>query len=147
MWDFFPFAGKPIQRWIAVRNYNVFGFHHPMQCCTRWYLLLPGGKIISWICLANPQCICFSPSNRIAQWWVGLLTHLGVGLQSRELLVTHSIALYYISLLSGLGNIDDQNRNPNMNNRDHLVGRPTNCKGGHNQWRCFNWTILHRGWS
>ena len=36
-----------------------------------------------------------------------------------------SIALYYISLLSGLGNIDDQNRNPNINNRDHLVGRPT----------------------
>ena len=72
------------------------------------------------------QTICFSPSNRIAQWWVGLLlTHLGVGLQSRELLVTHSIALYYISLLSGLGNIDDQNRNPNINNRDHLVGRPT----------------------
>ena len=29
-----------------------------------------------------------------------------------------SIALYYISLLSGLGNIDDQNR-------DHLIGRPT----------------------
>ena len=22
--------------------------------------------------------------------------------------------------------LDDQNRNPNMNNRDHLVGRPTN---------------------
>ena len=21
--------------------------------------------------------------------------------------------------------LDDQNRNPNMNNRDHLVGRPT----------------------
>ena len=36
-----------------------------------------------------------------------------------------SIALYYISLLSGLGNIEDQNRNPNVNNRDHLVGRPT----------------------
>ena len=42
-----------------------------------------------------------------------------------------SIALYYISLLSGLGNIDididieDQNRNPNINNRDHLVGRPS----------------------
>ena len=38
-----------------------------------------------------------------------------------------SIALYYISLLSGLGNmnIDDQNRNPNINNRDHLVGQPT----------------------
>ena len=35
-----------------------------------------------------------------------------------------SIALYYISLLFGLGN-DDQNRNPNMNNRDHLVGQPT----------------------
>ena len=34
-----------------------------------------------------------------------------------------SIALYYISL--GLGNID-QNRNQNINNRDHrLVGRPT----------------------
>ena len=40
-----------------------------------------------------------------------------------------SRALYYISLLSGLGNIDidididieDQNRNPNINNRDHLV--------------------------
>ena len=36
-----------------------------------------------------------------------------------------SIAIYYISLLSGLGNIDDQNRNPNKNNREHLVGRPT----------------------
>ena len=36
-----------------------------------------------------------------------------------------SIALYYISLLSGLGNIFDQNRNPNINNREHLVGRPT----------------------
>ena len=34
-----------------------------------------------------------------------------------------SIALYYISLLSGLGNIDDQNRNPNINNRDHLFGQ------------------------
>ena len=40
-----------------------------------------------------------------------------------------SIALYYISLLSGLGNIDDQNRNPNINNRDHLVGRPTSHGG------------------
>ena len=37
--------------------------------------------------------------------------------------IIRSIALYYISLLSGLGNIDDQNRNPNMNNRDHLVGK------------------------
>ena len=35
-----------------------------------------------------------------------------------------SIALYYISLLFGLGN-DDQNRNQNINNRDNLVGRPT----------------------
>ena len=25
--------------------------------------------------------------------------------------------------------LDDQNRNPNMNNRDHLVGRPTSVKG------------------
>ena len=24
--------------------------------------------------------------------------------------------------------LDDQNRNPNMNNRDHLVGRPTSVK-------------------
>ena len=39
----------------------------------------------------------------------------------------YSIALYYISLLSGLGNIDDQNRNPTKNNREHLVGRPTSC--------------------
>ena len=39
--------------------------------------------------------------------------------------VLPSRVLYYISLLSGLGNIDDQNRNPNMNNRDHLVGQPT----------------------
>ena len=38
-----------------------------------------------------------------------------------------SIALYYISLLSGLGNIDDQNRNPIKNNGEHLVGRPTIC--------------------
>ena len=37
-----------------------------------------------------------------------------------------STALYYISLLSGLGNIDDQNRNPNIINRDHLVGQLTN---------------------
>ena len=36
-----------------------------------------------------------------------------------------SIALYYISLLSGLGYIDDQNRNPTKNNKEHLVGRPT----------------------
>ena len=36
-----------------------------------------------------------------------------------------SIALYYISLLPGLGNIDDQKRNLNINNRDHLVGQPT----------------------
>ena len=40
-----------------------------------------------------------------------------------------SIALYYISLLSWLGNIEDQKRNPNKNNRDHLVGRPTNGTG------------------
>ena len=37
-----------------------------------------------------------------------------------------SIALYYISLLSGMWNIDDQYRNPNINNRDHLVGQLTN---------------------
>ena len=36
-----------------------------------------------------------------------------------------SIAQYYISLLSGIWNIDDQNRNPNINNRDHLVGQLT----------------------
>ena len=54
---FFSFSGKPIQHWTALRNYNVFGFRHPMQCCAKWYLLLPGGKIISWICFANPQCI------------------------------------------------------------------------------------------
>ena len=35
------------------------------------------------------------------------------------------IAQYYISLLSGIWNIDDQNRNPNINNRDHLVGQLT----------------------
>ena len=34
-------------------------------------------------------------------------------------IVYHSIALYYISLLSGLGN---QIRNSNINNRDHQVG-------------------------
>ena len=34
-------------------------------------------------------------------------------------------ALCYISLLSGIWNIDDQHRNPNINNRDHLVGRLT----------------------
>ena len=35
------------------------------------------------------------------------------------IIIIHSIALYHISLLSGVGN---QNRNPNINNRDHLVG-------------------------
>ena len=25
--------------------------------------------------------------------------------------------------VSGMGNIDDQHRNPNMNNKDHLVGQ------------------------
>ena len=38
--------------------------------------------------------------------------------------VTISIALYYISLLIGF----DQIRNPNVNNRDHLVGRPTRAE-------------------
>ena len=36
-----------------------------------------------------------------------------------------SIAQYYISLLSGIWNIDDQYKNPNINNRDHLVGQLT----------------------
>ena len=35
-----------------------------------------------------------------------------------------SIALYFF--VSGMGNIDDQHRNPNMNNKDHLVGKLTN---------------------
>ena len=58
------------------------------------------------------------------------------GLAETEQQRNPSIALYYISLLSGLGNIDDQKRNPNMNNRDHLVGRartavqPRTCAEG-----------------
>ena len=36
-----------------------------------------------------------------------------------------STSLYYISLLSGLWNIDDQHRNTNMNNKDRLVGQLT----------------------
>ena len=34
-----------------------------------------------------------------------------------------SIAQYYISLLPGILNIDDQYRSPNINNRDHLAGQ------------------------
>ena len=37
----------------------------------------------------------------------------------------HSIAQYYISLYLGW-EIDDQYKNPNMNNKDHLVGQLTN---------------------
>ena len=40
-----------------------------------------------------------------------------------------STLLYYISLLSGLWNIDDQHRNPNMNNKDHHVGQLTRPAG------------------
>ena len=51
-----------------------------------------------------------------------------------------SIALYYISLLIGFGKyidgkyIDDQIRNPNVNNRDHLVGRPTRVPYAWERW-------------
>ena len=48
-----------------------------------------------------------------------MMSHTGEKLSTVQ--ASCSIALYYISLLSGLGNIDDQNRNPNVNNRDHLV--------------------------
>ena len=50
-----------------------------------------------------------------------------------------SIALYYISLLSGLGNIDDQNRNPTKNNREYLVGRPTTVQCT----RCTFWYLAY----
>ena len=36
-----------------------------------------------------------------------------------------STSLYYISLSLGFGNIDDWHRHPNINIRDHLVGRLT----------------------
>ena len=36
-----------------------------------------------------------------------------------------STSLYYKFLLSGLWNIDDQHRNTNMNDKDHLVGQLT----------------------
>ena len=38
---------------------------------------------------------------------------------------TPSTSLFYISLLSGLRNIDNQHRNTNMNDKDHLVGQLT----------------------
>ena len=38
---------------------------------------------------------------------------------------TCSTSLYYISLIFVLGNADDQYRNPNMNNKDHLAGQLT----------------------
>ena len=71
--------------------------------------------------------ICFTPQNKhFFQTLVGpriaILLHLSFNRPFPEEEacgeVGPSIALYYISLLSGLGNIDDQNR-------DHLIGRPT----------------------
>ena len=37
--------------------------------------------------------------------------------------------LYYIALLSGYENINDQHRNPNSNERDHLTGLLKSTKG------------------
>ena len=76
------------------------------------------------------------PSITIGSFWVGTTRSIhffcakfpmetAIIQKSYRLYKHPSIALYYISLLSGLGNIDYQNRNPNINNRDHLLGRPT----------------------
>ena len=46
--------------------------------------------------------------------------------------------------------IDDQNRTPNMNNRDHLVGRPTSKEGEQCKKKCNffarNFCLFHDGW-
>ena len=47
-----------------------------------------------------------------------------------------SIALYYISLYLGW---DDQQRNQNMNNKDHIVGQLTNCAGSQSV-QCALWS-------
>ena len=85
------------------------------------------GDVKSWVEWGNPaQCkildkkvnLC-ATDERPVHW------HRPSPRHSRGPLAP-SIAQYYISLLSGMWNIeniDNQYRNPNMNNKDHLVGQ------------------------
>ena len=61
-------------------------------------------------------------------WWLSRKTSLK---WSSTSVSDGSLSLYYISLLSGLWNIeiDEQHRNPNMINKDHHVGQLTSQTG------------------
>ena len=48
---------------------------------------------------------------------------ISIHLMEEFLHFSPGIAQYYISLLSGMWNIEDQYRNPNIDNGDHLVGQ------------------------
>ena len=58
--------------------------------------------------------------------------------------VCSSLALYYISLYLGW---DDQQRNQNMNNKDHIVGQLTNCAGSQSVHYANGQTVQCSVWS
>ena len=59
--------------------------------------------------------ITFSGLGSATAWPFGPINHV----------VNVALCYIYLYLLSGIWNIDDQHRNPNIDNRDHLVGQLT----------------------